>query len=89
MLELKLQNLVSGKSFNVGIENGNYSVNELAKAAQQVVPESELVFLYQHSDPRTYKVSFDKILIELKEFFKPEWSLIKGGYELVNFFQKN
>ena len=50
------KNLVSGKSFNVGIENGNYSVNELAKAAQQVVPESELVFLYQHSD-RTYKVS--------------------------------
>ena len=82
------KNLVSGKSFNVGIENGNYSVNELAKAAQQVVPESELVFLYQHSDPRTYKVSFDKILIELKEFFKPEWSLIRGGYELVNFFKK-
>ena len=38
------KNLVSGKSFNIGIENGNYSVNELAKAAQQVVPESELVF---------------------------------------------
>ena len=38
--ELKSKKFSQWKSFNVGIENGNYSVNELAKAAQQVVPES-------------------------------------------------
>ena len=79
--------LVSGQSFNVGIKNGNYTVKELAKAAQRVVPGSELVFLNQHSDPRTYKVSFDKILTILKDHFKPEWSLEKGGNELVNYFK--
>lgn len=80
--------LVSGESFNVGIVNGNYTVKELAKAAQSVVPGSELIFLNQHSDPRTYKVSFNKITNILKEYFKPEWSLERGGLELVNFFKK-
>ena len=28
-----------------------------------------------------------KILTTLKDYFKPEWSLDKGGYELVNFFR--
>ena len=79
--------LVSGQSFNVGIKNGNYTVRELAKAAQLVVPGSKLVFLNQHTDPRTYKVSFDKILKILKDYFKPEWSLEKGGHELVTFFK--
>jgi len=79
--------LVSGQSFNVGIKNGNYTVKELAEAAQRVVPGSELVFLNQHTDPRTYKVSFDKILTILKDYFKPEWNLEKGGNELVKFFK--
>ena len=81
-------NLVSGQSFNVGIKNGNYTVKELAEAAQRVVPGSELVFLNQHSDPRTYKVSFEKILGVLKDHFKPEWSLNRGGHELVEYFKE-
>ena len=79
--------LVSGQSFNVGIKNGNFTVKDLAESAQRVVTGSELVFLNQHTDPRTYKVSFKKILTTLKDYFKPEWSLDKGGYELVNFFR--
>jgi nucleoside-diphosphate-sugar epimerase len=79
--------LVSGQSFNVGIKNGNYTVKELAEAAQRVVPGSELVFLNQHADPRTYRVSFDKILKTLKDYFTPQWSLDEGGHELVSFFK--
>jgi len=81
------RNLVSGESFNVGIENGNYTVRELAEAAQRVVPGSKLVFLNKHTDPRTYKVSFKKILDILKDYFKPEWNLDKGGHELVQYFK--
>jgi hypothetical protein len=51
------------------------------------VPGSELIFLNEHTDPRTYKVSFNKILTILKDYFKPEWSLDKGGNELVSFFR--
>lgn len=80
--------LVNGKSFNVGIPDGNFTVGDLAKAAQKSVPGCELVFLNQHSDPRTYKVSFKRILNELKDWYKPEFDLYSGGKELVNFFRK-
>lgn len=80
--------LVAGKSFNVGIKDGNYTVKQIAQAAQKAVPNSNLIFTNEHSDPRTYKVSFDRILNDLKDYYKPEWNLEKGGRELVNFFKK-
>jgi len=80
--------LVGGKAFNVGIPKGNYTVRDLAEAAQKTVPGSELVFLNEHSDARTYRVSFKRILSELKEYYQPEWDLHKGGEELVNYFKK-
>jgi nucleoside-diphosphate-sugar epimerase len=64
------EKLVSGQAFNVGIENGNYTVQELAESAQSVVPGSKLIFRNQHTDPRTYKVSFKRILTELKDYYK-------------------
>ena len=79
--------LVGAQSFNVGIKNGNYTVKDLAEAAQRVVPGSELVFLNQYTDSRTYKVSFNKILSTLKDYYNPQWSLEDGGYELVTFFK--
>ena len=82
------RNIVSKKSYNVGIHNGNFTVKELALAAQKVVPGSKLIFTNEHSDPRTYKVSFNRILTELKDFFRPQWNLVNGGEELVSFFKK-
>ncbi len=82
-------NLVSGQAFNVGIKDGNYTVRDLAEAAQRAVPNSQLIFTGEHGkDSRTYKVSFKKILSVLKDYFKPEWDLDKGGQELVEFFDK-
>lgn len=80
--------LVSGKAFNVGIPNGNYTVRELAEAAQRSVPGSDLVFMNEHTDPRTYRVKFDRILNELKGYYQPKWDLDMGGRELVAFFNK-
>lgn len=81
--------LIAGQSFNVGIENGNYTVKQLAEAAKEVVPGSSLVFTGEHgADSRTYIVSFKKILTVLKDYYKPEWDLIRGGKELVDFFNK-
>jgi nucleoside-diphosphate-sugar epimerase len=82
--------LVANESFNVGIKNGNYTVRDLAEAAQRAVPESTLTFTGEHgSDSRTYKVSFDKILTILKDYYRPEWDLERGGKELVEFYKKN
>lgn len=82
-------NLVSGQSFNVGIPDGNYSIRDLAEAAQRAVPGSSLVFTGEHgNDSRTYRVSFAKILSTLKDYYKPEWDLDRGGLELTQFFKK-
>lgn len=81
--------LVGGQSFNVGIPNGNFTVRDLAEAAQRAVPGSTLLFTGEHgNDSRTYRVSFKKILTVLKDFYKPEWDLEKGGAELVRFFDR-
>lgn len=88
-LEAPLE-LVSNQSFNVGIPNGNFTVRQLAEAAQRVVPGSSLTFTGEHgNDARTYKVNFSKILTTLREFYKPQWGLERGGEELVQAFKKN
>ena len=81
-------NLISGRAFNVGIPDGNFTVRDIAEAAQRSVPGSELIFTGEHTDPRTYKVSFDRILTELKDFFQPKWDLDMGGRELIEFFDR-
>ena len=80
--------LVSGRPFNVGIPDGNFTVRDIAEAAQRSVPGSELIFTGDHTDPRTYRVSFRRILTELKDYYKPKWDLDMGGRELVEFFDR-
>ncbi|HYV37360.1 MAG TPA: NAD(P)-dependent oxidoreductase [Gemmataceae bacterium] len=80
--------LVNGQSYNVGIRDGNFTVRQLAETAQRLVPGSTLVFTGEHNkDVRTYRVSFQRILSELQEFYRPQWDLQRGGQELIDFFQ--
>ena len=79
--------LVAGRAFNVGVLNGNFTVRDIAEAAQRAVPGCDLVFTGEHGkDSRTYKVGFSRILTELSDYYKPEWDLDMGGRELVAFF---
>ncbi len=81
--------LVAGRAFNVGIPNGNFTVRQLAEAAQRAVPGSKLVFTGEHgNDSRTYRVSFSRILTELNDYFSPSWDLDRGAAELVNYFKE-
>jgi len=81
--------LVFGRAFNVGVPNGNFTVRDIAEAAQRAVPGCDLVFTGEHgTDSRTYKVGFSRILNELKDYYKPEWNLDMGGKELIEFFNK-
>lgn len=81
--------LVNGESFNIGILNGNYTVKDLALAAQRAVSGSVLIFTGEHgSDARTYRVNFKKILSVLKDYYKPQWNLDRGGKELVDLFKR-
>jgi nucleoside-diphosphate-sugar epimerase len=81
--------LVAGRAFNIGIPNGNFTVRQLAEAAQRAVPGSSLMFTGEHgNDSRTYRVSFNRILTELKDYFSPSWNLDRGAMELVNYFKE-
>jgi nucleoside-diphosphate-sugar epimerase len=83
------ENLVSGKAFNVGVPNGNYSVRELAEAAGKILPLSKILFTGEHgNDARTYKVSFNKILSELKDYYKFSGDLIIEGNKMVEKFKE-
>ncbi len=65
-------------------------MRDLAEAAHKAVPKSELVFTGEHGgDSRTYKVSFNRILTELQDYYKPSWNLALGAEELINFFKQN
>ena len=81
--------VVNGRSYNVGISNGNYSVRDLAEAAGRAVPGSVITYTGEHGpDARTYRVSFQRILTELSEWYQPEWDLDRGGQELVELFDR-
>ena len=81
--------LVYGKAFNVGIENGNYTIKDLGEAVKKIIPNCDIVFTGEHLvDPRSYRVSFKRILNDLRDYYQPRWNLESGGLELVDFFKK-
>ena len=80
--------IISGKSYNVGIKNGNYTVKDLADTVKKIMPTCEIIYTREHLvDPRSYKVSFTRIFGDLNDYYKPIWNLEKGGLELINFFK--
>lgn len=74
---------IAGKAFNVGVLNGNYTVKEIAEAAQSCLPNSTTISYNTEKlvDPRSYKVSFERAKNELG--FVAETSLIDGGERLL------
>jgi nucleoside-diphosphate-sugar epimerase len=80
--------LINKIAFNVGIDGGNYTVKQIAEAAQIRIPNSKLIFTGKYGkDERTYKVSFKRIYRVLKDFYKPLWNLESGGDQLLNYLK--
>lgn len=81
--------LLQNKSFNVGYQNGNYTVRQLANYVKEVIPESEVNFTNEdNKDNRTYKISFKRITSELRDYYKPNWDIISGLKDLKSFFEE-
>jgi len=75
--------LITGKSFNIGIINGNYTVRQLAEAAQNVLKGIPVRFNTEKIvDPRSYKVSFSKAKDVLG--FQAKIDLISGSKEIID-----
>jgi nucleoside-diphosphate-sugar epimerase len=75
--------VISGESFNIGVKGGNFTVKQLAMAAQSALNGIPINFNTENiSDPRSYKVSFLKAEKHLN--FQAKTLLDSGGSELIS-----
>lgn len=78
---------VHGQVFNVGRNDANYRIREVAETVAEVFPGCELTFGPSGGDNRSYRVNFDKIHDGLPGF-RCEWDARKGAQQLHDVFEK-
>jgi len=79
---LKTGNNVAGQCFNVGSNDDNFSVREIAEEINKEIPESEIEYPKEPiKDKRSYKVNFDKIH---NIGYKTKWNLKDGIVQIVD-----
>jgi nucleoside-diphosphate-sugar epimerase len=81
--------LVHNQAFNVGRDDQNFQVRDIADVVAAAVPGSEVVYAPGgEPDLRDYRVDFSKIQGQLPEF-KPQWGLEESVADLVEALQGN
>jgi nucleoside-diphosphate-sugar epimerase len=79
--------LVCNEAFNVGRNEENYRISELADMVQQIVPDSTIEYAPGGGpDKRCYRVDCSKIRRVLPAF-EPVWTAFRGIEELYNAFR--
>jgi len=78
---------VHNQIFNVGSNEQNYQVREIAETVAAEFPGCELAFGPPGGDNRSYKVNFDKISSELPGFFC-DWNAARGAHQLHEVFEQ-
>jgi nucleoside-diphosphate-sugar epimerase len=73
--------IVSGECFNVGSDDQNYRVSDIAEIVAAEFPGCGLVFGKNDSDNRSYRVSFAKIRERLPAF-RCLWDAPRGAREI-------
>ncbi len=79
--------VVHNEVFNVGANDGNYQVKEIAEIVAQVFKGCTLSFGNNGGDNRSYRVNFDKIQDRLPGF-RCKWDARAGAEQLLNIFSK-
>ncbi len=74
---------VHARALNVGMEENNVTVAQIAEEVIEAVPGSRLVITGEHgSDPRSYRVDFGAIRAALPDF-QARWTVKDGAVELA------
>jgi nucleoside-diphosphate-sugar epimerase len=82
------KDIVYNQAFNVGKNEENYRILELAEIVRDIVPGSRIeIASGAGPDKRSYRVDFSKIARVLPEF-KPQWTARRGAQELYAAYQK-
>jgi nucleoside-diphosphate-sugar epimerase len=80
--------LIHNEAFNVGVQNENYQIRDVAELVRLTVPNSEVSFAADACpDTRCYKVDFSKIYNTLPDY-KPRWTVPAGVLELYRAYSK-
>ena len=74
-------NLVGNQIFNVGSDEQNHTILEIAQMVHEQVVGSELTVSSEDIDARNYRVSFAKI--EQMLGFEPEWTVPQGIQQVI------
>ncbi len=77
---------VRGEVLNVGSEEQNYQVRDIAEKVAAAFPGCELSFGPASADNRSYKVSFAKIKRVLPDF-ECQWDAARGAQQLHDVFE--
>lgn len=80
--------LIHNEAFNVGRNEDNYQIRDLAEIVKQTVPNCRVEYAPDAGpDKRCYRVDCRKIAKVLPDF-KPQWDAKKGAVELYETYQK-
>jgi nucleoside-diphosphate-sugar epimerase len=81
------EKVVFNETFNVGNNESNYQVKDIARIVAETFPGCELQLGTRGDDKRDYRVNFDKINSKLPGF-KCKWNVKKGSEQLLRIFQQ-
>lgn len=80
------RNVVSGQAYNIGRNDNNLQIKDIAQMIQRAIPEASLEIKNQNpSDTRSYKVDFSKLG---SLGFVPKKSVPSGIEEILSTFKK-
>ena len=78
---------ISGETFNVGSNEENYMVKQIAEQVREIIPNSKIEYAKGASkDLRSYRVNFDKIKNQIG--YKTKWRLKDGIKEIYEVIKK-
>ena len=78
---------IHNQVFNVGTNEENYRVREIAEIVGETFPGCEVTFGDSGGDNRSYRVNFDKINSELPGF-SCDWTASRGAEQLKSVFEQ-
>lgn len=80
--------LVHNEAFNVGVNEDNLQIRDIAKIVGQTVPDCKVAFAEGASpDTRNYRVDCGKLPRTLASF-RPQWNARRGAKELYEAYKK-
>lgn len=79
---------VRAKAINIGANEENYQVKDVAAIVQNLIPSANIVFTGEvGNDPRDYRVNFDRLYTILPDF-QLDYTLQSGMKELYEMLQE-